>query len=139
MAVSIWLDGAEVRYSAYRLADFCSVFQAEIAAILRATEMLAKERVSYILSDSRSALECLSQPDPENPIAAEIQNRMREADKAGRTMHLFWVKAHVGIPGNERADQLAKRAAIKDMRAPIYDHFPLSYTKRILREKTEAL
>lgn len=103
MAVSIWRDGAEVRYSAFRLSDFCSVYQAELAAILRATEMLEKETTSCILSDSRASLECLSQADPESPIAAEIQNRLREANKAGREVRLFWVKAHVGIPGNERA------------------------------------
>lgn len=139
MAVSVWVNGAEVRHSAFRLSDYCSVYQAELAAILRATEMLVKEANSSILSDSRSSLECLSQPDPENPIAAEIQNRVREARKAGREMHLYWVKAHVGIPGNERADELAKRAALKDKRAPVYDRFPISYGKIVLRERTVAL
>lgn len=139
MAVTIWVDGAETRYSAHRLSDFCSVYQAELAAILRATEMLAREPKCRILSDSRSALESLAQPDPINPITAEIQCRVREAQSAGRHIHLHWVKAHVGIPGNERADELAKKAALKDKRAPVYDRFPISFGKRVLRERTEAL
>lgn len=139
MAVSVWVNGAESRYSAYRLSDYCSVYQAELAALLRATEMLTREKKSCILSDSRSALEGLAQPDPENPITVEIQNRLREALEAGREIRLFWVKAHVGIPGNERADELAKKAALKDKRAPVYDRFPISFARRVLRERTEAL
>lgn len=81
----------------------------------------------------------VSQLDPQNPIAVEILCRMREAGKKGREIRLYWVKAHVGIPGNEREDELAKRWAIKDKRAPVYDRFPISFGKTVLRERTEAL
>lgn len=94
--------------------------------------MLKRETYSYILSDSRlqtPALECLSQPNPENHIAAEISNGIREVGKAGNAINLYWVKTHVGIPGDERADELTKNAAIKDKRAPVYDHFPISFGK----------
>lgn len=136
MAVSLHENGRERCYSTHRLADYCSVFQAELMAILRATEMVSRKPEACILSDSRSALECICAPDPENPVAAEIRHNLCIAISSGRNIKLYWIKAHVGFPGNERADYLAKNAAIKDKRAPVYDRFPVSFGKRILRERT---
>lgn len=49
----------------YKLHDCCSVFQAELLAILKATEWVIKNRVSKsnILSDSKSSLMELQNPD----------------------------------------------------------------------------
>jgi hypothetical protein len=35
-----------------------------------------------------------------------------------------WVKAHVGIPGNEMADSLAKKAAMEDKEEIVYKKIP---------------
>lgn len=51
-------------------------------------------------------------------------------------MELFWIRAHTGLPGNERADELAKMAALRSKVAPVYDYFPLSMAKRVIREAT---
>ena len=39
-------------------------------------------------------------------------------------MYFSWVKAHVGIKGNEMADHLAKKAATEDIGEIIYDKIP---------------
>ena len=43
----------------------------------------------------------------------ELVNEIKRGQgvEGGYTVRLGWVKAHVGIEGNERADQMAKQGA----------------------------
>ncbi|GBP24858.1 hypothetical protein EVAR_14191_1 [Eumeta japonica] len=43
------------------------------------------------------------------------------------------VRAHPGILGNERADELARQAALTKKTAADYEGFPLSYAKKVIR------
>lgn len=43
---------------------------------------------------------------------------------------MCWIKAHVGLDGNERAD------AVGSKRKPNYDRCPVSFVKRLIRSKT---
>lgn len=61
---------------------------------------------------------------------------LAELEGKGGEINFFWVKAHADIPGNERADELAKEAALKSKTAPRYDCFPLSAARRAIRENT---
>ncbi|XP_052751319.1 uncharacterized protein LOC128200797 [Galleria mellonella] len=138
-SVSCWLDGKEVFVTTFRLEDFCSVFQAELAAILKAIETMCRKpslKVANILSDSRSALESIADPCPLHPLTMKIRLKIQELLERGGKVHFYWVKAHIGIIGNERADDLAKTAALKKKTRPIYDRFPLTYAKKLLREKS---
>lgn len=50
-------------------------------------------------------------------------------------MKLCWVKAHAVIDGNDRADELAKKAGLKKT-VSNYDRCPWSHMKKVIREST---
>lgn len=136
-AVTVWNGEEEIFYTSFRLENFCTVFQAEIVAIHRATELALKKKSSInILSDSRAALQSVCDPETLNPVATDIRANIQIAENVGIIIKLFWIKAHMGIPGNERADELAKQAALKNKKAPAYDRVPLSFAKRTTRQAT---
>nr|XP_034833570.1 uncharacterized protein LOC117990212 [Maniola hyperantus] len=137
-ALSCWEDGNEIRSSKFLLERYCSVFQAELYALYKATEYVLKSNKPSvnILSDSRSALECIKNPGTFHPLAFKIRNNLTLLREKGNTIRLFWIRAHVGVEGNERADALAKEAARKKKTAPNYDQCPLSFIKQSIRQTT---
>lgn len=131
-------EGIETHYRTFKLEDYCSVYQAELAAIVCATDMTKKRKWTgvNIISDSRSALEALKDTGACHPLVVEAQNKIADLKIAGKHTNLFWIKAHAGIQGNERADELAKEAALKKKTAPVYDGIPVSFIKREIRIRT---
>ena len=49
-----------------------------------------------------------------DPDVYKILSTISELQEKGKEVTLVWVSAHVGIPGNEQADALAKAATTKD-------------------------
>ncbi|KYM98251.1 hypothetical protein ALC62_11049, partial [Cyphomyrmex costatus] len=89
---------------------------------------------SVIFSDSESALEALSNSVKlhRNYIIYYIKAYL-SATKQDHEIIFYWVPAHVGIPGNESADQAAKSAASEGFRTPFrvpYEDLLAEFTKR---------
>ena len=88
------------------------MFQAEVTAIQKSAQMLLdtkRENQSITFySDSQASLAALNKLTLKSKTVEKCLNTLNELGKNNK-IHLRWVKAHVGIPGNEIADFLAKR------------------------------
>ncbi|KAL4085149.1 hypothetical protein QTP88_027441 [Uroleucon formosanum] len=81
----------------------------EYLALLKATELAASSDIqsSTIYTDSLSALTNLANPQKNNPIGNLILNIIFLSKK---DIRFLWVPGHNNIPGNEIADEIAKKA-----------------------------
>lgn len=93
----------------FPLLPFCSIFTAELYALLKCVHHI---RATYltpalICSDSLSSLQAMEAFYPANPIIKEIRNVCQSL-----SICFSWIPSHVGISGNEKADQSAKSAVL---------------------------
>ncbi|GBN25120.1 Retrovirus-related Pol polyprotein from type-1 retrotransposable element R1 [Araneus ventricosus] len=92
----------------FRLDDHCSVFQAELTAIKQALLWKQQNRPHancHLFTDSMSSLKALQKFAPKNNLVDDINSLL------DGTISLHWVKAHIGVAGNEVADKAAKAAS----------------------------
>ena len=98
------------------LGNMTTVFQAEVTAIIGATECTKSRleerhtQVVKILSDSQAAIKAVCSARITSSLVGECVYSLNAlAERA--EVHLEWTRAHVGTAGNEAADCLAKQAA----------------------------
>ena len=92
-----------------RLPDNLSIFTAEATALLAAVKIcvIQKRNNVVICSDSKSVLQALKNVyNPTHHIIAQIQEEIPE----DQNISFLWIPGHASIPGNEKADELAKLA-----------------------------
>ncbi|XP_022836964.1 uncharacterized protein LOC111364348, partial [Spodoptera litura] len=137
-ALSLWDSATEYTSKKLVLPSYCTVYQAELLALQRAAgEALSSEKTTFgIFSDSMSALQTVINPASPHPLAVEARNALRHCAMQNKSVCLFWIKAHAGLEGNERADCLAKEAALRSKRRPDYDRCPVSFVKWRIRMDT---
>ena len=75
---------------------------------------MSKKRNAILICDSVSALQSLNSERPQyiNHVS-NIQRDLIKCHRNGLSVQFIWVPSHVGIKGNERADELAKAGARK--------------------------
>ncbi|XP_015922428.2 uncharacterized protein [Parasteatoda tepidariorum] len=108
-AMIVKQDGITIFKSSTRVTDNTNIFIAE--AIRSAFIWINDNNINNatIFSDSLSSLQVLADPEPISKLIENIKTYWHR----GITMN--WVKAHVGIQGNEEADEAAKEAIGSDI------------------------
>ena len=111
-----------------RLRDHCSIYTAELQAILFAFKQAYQSGESKFMSfsDSLSALRALERSKSDHPLLTQIQNMLNKFEVDQKEVVFMWAPGHVGIHGNEAADRAATEALEKE---PIDDLMPFSDLK----------
>ncbi|XP_024080368.1 uncharacterized protein LOC106671035 [Cimex lectularius] len=91
-----------------------SIFTAELTAIssaLSETEHIGCNQY-VICTDSLSVVLAIRNIFTMDPLIQAIQEKIRQMHEQRKEVVIAWIPGHVGIEGNENADQAAKGAAI---------------------------
>ena len=94
----------------HKLPEITNIFTAENFAILEGIKLANSLQTNdfLIISDSLSVLTALKNPCPKNEITQITQSELINTRK---NIDIMWVPPHVGIKGNEMADDAASLAS----------------------------
>jgi ribonuclease HI len=113
--IAIYSNKQLMTQGKYKLQSCCSNNQAEKIAILKALYQLPKlddptNRIVAIFTDSKVTLDSLKNYSMHSSLIEEIKYKLRHLSSLNWIIHFKWVKAHIGIEGNEATDKLAKES-----------------------------
>ena len=112
-----------------KLGPNTTIFQAECHSIKRSAQWLLRNQPEIagrnvaIYSDSRAVIMALQKPYTKSKLVYTTMQLLSAAAAKCNNLYIRWVKAHKGIPGNERADELAVSASKSD--GPLVHDLPL--------------
>ena len=93
-----------------------TVFQAEAVAIEKAAKFLidhseSRDKYIRIFSDSQAVLRALDKEGVTSQTILNTKSALYELKQIKQAVTLKWTKAHIGIDGNELADEYTKLGA----------------------------
>ena len=96
-----------------KLTDNATVFQAECVAMelgLTLLESAEENSDLTILTDSQALIKAINTHEVNSSCINQLRTELK-AHSEKRSINIKWIKAHIGHPGNEMADELAKDGA----------------------------
>ncbi|XP_072378011.1 ribonuclease H1-like [Diabrotica undecimpunctata] len=89
-----------------------SIYSAELFAISKAVQQTLNrpEDVTVIFTDSLNAIQGIQKIYQNHPILEQIKKDLVTLQNNHKQLYIVWIPSHVGIRGNEIADQMAKEA-----------------------------
>lgn len=137
-AVAVYIPKFNIKISK-RITDRLSVYTTEIVAILLALQWIedVKPLRSVICSDSLSVLNNLitGTSKARQDIMNEIMQNLFRIRQGGLFVSFLWIPGHMGVVGNEEADQLAKEA-LQHTQIEIKIKISKSEVKNIIAKET---
>lgn len=117
----------------YHLSNLNSNYTGELYAILQAVEHTSKnqERKHVVCTDSLSSIQAIKELYPIHPLAQAIKQKLSLLPNQPTFM---FVPSHIGIYGNESADQAAKQAVQNPERCITEDQVTQSDFKKHIKE-----
>ena len=96
-----------------------SIFQAELIAIQEAAKHLYTHEDTHGLyikffSDSQAALQALKSNKCKAQTVKDTHDALNALADQAKVVRLTWIKAHIGLDGNELADEHAKLGTVDD-------------------------
>ena len=113
-----------------RLPTDASIFTAEAVALEMALKTIQTSEASkfVIFSDSLSCLLALKNYNTLDPRIVKLKTLAHSLTSTGKSVTFAWIPSHVGLDGNEMADELAKQSLtseeISDIKLPHSDYKP---------------
>ena len=118
------------QYKLKALPNEASIYTAEAEAILEALGIIEGMEYEHytIFSDSRSVLKTLESTNPRNTLIQSLKEKIHSIEnEMNKKVTICWSPAHVGIRGNEKGDEMAKRASEMtptEIDLPFSDYIP---------------
>ena len=99
----------------FGLPDYCTVYQTELTAIIEACKYLSSYTNTYIIiwSDSLSSIQAISSLSTRSRTTRDCYDSLNALGSTN-TLEIRWIAVHIGLWGNEKADELAKQGTTSE-------------------------